>query len=183
MFMTPVASGAAADAGLPTSGDRAPKALPARLETRIAWILLLLGSRAMHGYALIRELEANGVSIDPPSMYRTLRKLEDDGWVSSSWSQSEIGPRRRAYRVTAAGRQGLRDMAAMIAASRDAHDRFLEGYESAAYGQVGLLAAVPEDVVHPGLLGGWWLRSPSTDQTPDEMFADPAEGSSNRGQG
>jgi PadR family transcriptional regulator PadR len=173
MFMTPVATAAAADAGLPASGDRAPKALPARLETRIAWILLLLGSRTMHGYALIRELEAIGISIDPPSMYRTLRKLEEDGWVSSSWSESEIGPRRRAYRVTAAGRQGLRDMAAMIAAGRAADDRFLEGYESAAYGQVGLLAAAPEDVVHPGLRGGWWLRSAGTEQ------ADAAE----RGQG
>jgi PadR family transcriptional regulator PadR len=114
------------------TADRAPRALPARLETRIAWILLLLGRRTMHGYALIRELEAHGISIDPPSMYRTLRKLEDDGWVSSRWAESEIGPRRRAYRVTAAGRQGLRDLAAVIAATRDADDRFLEDYESAA---------------------------------------------------
>jgi PadR family transcriptional regulator PadR len=112
--------------------DRAPKALPPRLETRIAWILLLLGRRTMHGYALIRELDAHGVRIDPPSMYRTLRKLEDDGWVSSAWTESEIGPRRRAYRVRPAGRQGLREIAGLIAATRDAHDRFLQGYESAA---------------------------------------------------
>ncbi len=31
------------------------------------------------------------------------------------------------------------------------------------------LAVVPKDVVHPGLLGGWWLRSPSPKETPDEM--------------
>jgi PadR family transcriptional regulator PadR len=119
------------------TGDHAPQAPPARLETRIAWILLLLGRRAMHGYALIREMEANGIGIDAPSMYRTLRKLEDDGWVLSSWAESEIGPRRRAYRVTPAGRRGLPEIAAKIAASRDAHDRFLEGYESTAYAQVG----------------------------------------------
>ena len=109
-----------------------PRTLSPRLETRIAWILLLLGRRTLHGYALIRELEAHGVVADPPAMYRTLRKLEDDGWVSSSWTESEIGPRRRAYRITPAGRKGLRELAEVIAATRDIHDAFLRGYEAAA---------------------------------------------------
>jgi hypothetical protein len=32
----------------------------------------------------------------------------------------------------------------------------------------GELAAEPEDVVHPVLLGGWWCQSPSTKEKPDE---------------
>ena len=87
----------------------------------------------MHGYGLIRELEEHGVNVDPPAMYRTLRKLEHDGWVSSTWAKSDIGPRRRAYRVTPEGRRGLREMAAAIAATRDVHNRLLRHYESAEW--------------------------------------------------
>jgi hypothetical protein len=33
----------------------------------------------------------------------------------------------------------------------------------------GELVVVPEHVVHPVLLGGWWLRSPSPRRKPDEV--------------
>ena len=41
-------------------------------------------------------------------IYRTLRRLEDDGLLASKREASDIGPERRIYRTTAKGRKRLR---------------------------------------------------------------------------
>jgi PadR family transcriptional regulator, regulatory protein PadR len=97
-------------------------------DIRMAWILLLLDRGPSHGYALARELDAQGLSADSPATYRTLRRLDNDGWVTSIWTPSTAGPRRRSYELTAKGRLVLREMATLIAETRDAHDRFLIVY-------------------------------------------------------
>ena len=104
------------------------RALHPGQDMRIAWILLLLDRGPSYGYALARELDAHGVNADTAATYRTLRRLDDDGWVSSAWTSSAVGPRRRSYRLTPKGRRTLRDLATIIAATRDAHDRFLMVY-------------------------------------------------------
>ena len=45
---------------------------------------------------------------DLPQIYRTLNRMEQDGWLTASAVPSEKGPERRVYRVTAAGRRALR---------------------------------------------------------------------------
>lgn len=97
-------------------------------DIRIAWILLLLHRGVSYGYALIRELQAHGLDVDTAATYRTLRRLDDQGWVSSAWTGSAVGPRRRSYQLSPIGRQMLRDMANLIASTREAHDRFLTAY-------------------------------------------------------
>ena len=97
-------------------------------DIRVAWILLLLQSGVSYGYALIRELDARGLDADAAATYRALRRLDRHGWVSSSWTGSAVGPRRRSYKLSPTGRQMLRDMANLIASTRDAHDRFLIEY-------------------------------------------------------
>jgi PadR family transcriptional regulator PadR len=104
------------------------RALPPGQDIRIAWILLLLDRGPSYGYALSRDLDAHGLSADTAATYRTLRRLDNDGWVASTWTRSEVGPRRRSYQLTPEGRRMLRDMATLIAATRDAHDRFLMVY-------------------------------------------------------
>ena len=41
--------------------------------------------------------------IDPGTIYRHLRRLEDDGFVSSEWDTSGTGPARRFYKITSEG--------------------------------------------------------------------------------
>jgi DNA-binding PadR family transcriptional regulator len=41
-------------------------------------------------------------------IYRTLKRLEDDGLLTSRRAASDIGPERRVYRTTARGRTALR---------------------------------------------------------------------------
>jgi DNA-binding PadR family transcriptional regulator len=111
----------------PTSSSRA-RALRLGQDVRIAWILLLLERGPSYGYALTRELDAQGVDADSPATYRILRRLDDAGWVSSTWTGSSRGPQRRSYELTARGRHALRDLATLIAATRDVQDQFLREY-------------------------------------------------------
>jgi PadR family transcriptional regulator PadR len=105
-----------------------PRALRPGQDVRIAWILLLLDRGPSYGYALTRELDGYGLDVDSPATYRLLRRLDDAGWISSTWAGSALGPRRRSYELAARGRDALRDMATLIAATRDTQDRFLRAY-------------------------------------------------------
>ena len=104
---------------------------------------MLLESGASYGYDLRRELDARELSIDPSALYRTLRKLERDGWVQSRWMKAKTGPRRRFYKLTASGRESLDEMAVVIRARRDVHDAFLVAHAATkrAADAVGPVAA------------------------------------------
>ena len=91
-----------------------------------AWLLLLLERQPTHGYELGRQLEAHGVVTDPGAMYRTLRKLEQDGYASSTWTKSAAGPRRRHYRLTPQGLRELDRRVHEITATRDVNEAFLD---------------------------------------------------------
>lgn len=47
------------------------------------------------------------VPADPGGLYRLLRRLEDDGLVTSAWAEGNHGPQRRQYQVTPEGRETL----------------------------------------------------------------------------
>jgi PadR family transcriptional regulator PadR len=80
---------------------------PWRLDLR-AVLLLLVFEQEQHGYDLRGPIaELAGADYNPAAVYRALRKLEQDGLVSSSWVPGEGGPPRRAYRITPAGRDSL----------------------------------------------------------------------------
>jgi DNA-binding PadR family transcriptional regulator len=46
---------------------------------------------------------------DPGMVYRHLRKMEEEGFVSSTWDTSGTGPARRYYSLTTEGEELLRD--------------------------------------------------------------------------
>lgn len=69
-------------------------------------VLAALRRQESHGYDLRRSiLEATGgeVPVDVGGLYRILRRLEDDGLVTSAWAEGEGGPQRRDYRITEEG--------------------------------------------------------------------------------
>lgn len=79
-------------------------------------LLLLLREQPAHGYDLIEQVSAMGV--DPPDaggLYRALRRLEQDGLVSSAWEPSQAGPQRRIYEITRAGMEELHQRAQGLA--------------------------------------------------------------------
>ena len=77
-------------------------------------ILSSLAESTSHGYSLVDQIEAltaDLVCIDPGSMYRLLRALEEEGLVSSSWQTPEAGPSRRVYVISERGIEALELMA------------------------------------------------------------------------
>ena len=72
-------------------------------------LLLLLHHGPAHGYTLLEQLGEYGlVGLDPSVVYRTLRQMEEQGWVTSSWDEELTqGPPRRVYQLTALGDEAL----------------------------------------------------------------------------
>lgn len=80
------------------------------------FVIVLLAGGAVHGYAIVGELEQLGVtngSVDVGQVYRTLRDLEEAGQVRSTWATG-TGPARREYELTEAGRHALDEWAAVM---------------------------------------------------------------------
>lgn len=72
-------------------------------------LLLMLRGWSSYGYELMEKLTAFGLAtMNPGTFYRTLRQMEKDGMVSSSWDTSEGGPARRVYSITQAGEAYLK---------------------------------------------------------------------------
>jgi len=67
-------------------------------------LLLMLRQWSSYGYELMEKMSTFGLAaMNPGTFYRTLRQMEKDGMVSSSWDTSEGGPARRVYSITEAG--------------------------------------------------------------------------------
>jgi DNA-binding PadR family transcriptional regulator len=69
-------------------------------------ILISLADWPKHGYALIKDIEGfAGVKLGAGTLYGALAKLEQAGLVDALPAQD----RRRPYRITADGREHLRE--------------------------------------------------------------------------
>jgi DNA-binding PadR family transcriptional regulator len=73
-------------------------------------ILALVEERALHGYELARQIEERSsgtLRFTLASLYATLYRLEERGWLKGRWVE-KAGQRRRChYRITDAGRKVL----------------------------------------------------------------------------
>lgn len=91
-------------------------------------VLYLLGTEAAaHGYDLLDEVNRLGLTetqVDPGAIYRTLRQLEAEGAVFSTWDTSGAGPARRNYELTDLGRARLASWVSVIARRAEAMQRF-----------------------------------------------------------
>lgn len=71
---------------------------------------LLARDGELHGYAIVKELQAFGGLISGGStVYPVLKRLEADGLLAARWVESSEGPPRRYYSVSASGLQFLRE--------------------------------------------------------------------------
>ena len=73
-------------------------------------ILAVVDEEAHHGYEiakLIEERTRGDLTFTLASLYATLYRMEDRGWIRGRWVE-KAGQRRRCYyRITAAGRKVL----------------------------------------------------------------------------
>ena len=75
------------------------------------WLLLILQEREAYAFEmsnLVADLSRETITADEKSVYRALNRFENLGIVVSRWQDSDIGPRRRYYRMTEMGEELLR---------------------------------------------------------------------------
>jgi len=75
--------------------------------------LLLLKTLALgpaHGHAVATIIERNSeefLQVEHGSLYPALYRLEDRGWIASTWSTTENNRKAKYYELTASGRKQL----------------------------------------------------------------------------
>lgn len=92
-------------------------------------LLFILRQGPAHGYELIRrmgEVPLPGPLPDTGAVYRALRRMEQEGLVTSSWAETERGPRRKVYRITPGGKKRLNIWVEAIKGRVELLLRFLE---------------------------------------------------------
>lgn len=73
-------------------------------------ILKALALTELHGLGISHRISqiTNGTfQVKPGSLFPALHRMEEAGWLSSYWGDSENKRRARYYRLTAAGRRQL----------------------------------------------------------------------------
>jgi PadR family transcriptional regulator, regulatory protein PadR len=91
-------------------------------------VLSLLVDESLYGFDLVRRLsDVDGMVTSEGTIYPLLSRLRRDGWVSTTWAESESGPPRRYYAITPSGRNALDTFTAEWRRFRDAVDQLLPG--------------------------------------------------------
>jgi transcriptional regulator len=66
----------------------------------------------MHGLGISRRIAqvTNGTfQVKPGSLFPALHRMEEAGWLSAAWGESENRRRAKYYRLTASGRRRLKE--------------------------------------------------------------------------
>ena len=73
-------------------------------------ILKALALGPLHGLGVARRVEQvtrRAFQVKPGSLFPALHRMEEQGWLSSSWGESENNRRAKFYQLTKAGRRQL----------------------------------------------------------------------------
>ena len=73
-------------------------------------ILKVLTLEPMHGLGISRrigQVTGGTFQVKPGSLFPALHRMEEAGWLSSAWGESENSRRAKFYRLTKAGRRQL----------------------------------------------------------------------------
>ena len=73
-------------------------------------ILKALAPEEMHGLGISRRIEQvtkGTFQVKPGSLFPALHRMEEEGWLESSWGESQNNRRAKYYRLTKKGRRQL----------------------------------------------------------------------------
>jgi transcriptional regulator len=73
-------------------------------------ILKTVALGANHGLGISRriaQITRDTFDVKPGSLFPALHRLEERGWLTSSWGESETNRRAKYYRITKAGQRQL----------------------------------------------------------------------------
>ena len=123
-------------------------------------ILALLAQEDLHGYVIVQKLADTpmfgGVKPDAGGVYRTLKSMEAEGHVVSTWKTSESGPAKHCFELTDAGRECLYRWTDTLSCYRRAIGELLEFTR-------GSLGLEPDEEVNPA----YWNARPGLTADPE----------------
>ena len=73
-------------------------------------ILKILALEPLHGWAVgqrLKQVSRDVLQVSDGSLYPSLHKLEQEGWITAEWKTSELGRRAKFYSLTPIGRRKL----------------------------------------------------------------------------
>jgi PadR family transcriptional regulator PadR len=73
-------------------------------------VLKALGTGELHGLAISRRIEQmtrGTFLVKPGSLFPAVHRMEEAGWLSSFWGESENNRRAKYYRLTKTGKRQL----------------------------------------------------------------------------
>ena len=82
--------------------------LQGTLDLMVLQALATMGS--LHGYGLARRIEQVSedlLKLNEGTVYASLMRLQQHGWISAQWGTSENNRRAKFYAITRAGRRQL----------------------------------------------------------------------------
>src|SRR3954471_2141219 len=87
----------------------APTEIPyGTLDSMVLKTLEQMGS--LHGYGIARRIEqiaAGALALNQGTIYPALLRLDQRGWITSTWGNSENNRRARFYSITKSGKKQL----------------------------------------------------------------------------
>jgi PadR family transcriptional regulator PadR len=75
-------------------------------------ILKVLALEPMHGLGISRRIAQvtnDTFQVKPGSLFPALHRMEEAGWLSAAWGESENNRRAKFYRLTGTGSRHLKD--------------------------------------------------------------------------
>lgn len=75
-------------------------------------ILKVLALEPLHGLGISRriaQITKDTFQVKPGSLFPALHRMEQAGWLTSSWGESENNRRAKFYKLTKTGQQQLRE--------------------------------------------------------------------------
>src|SRR5213595_397825 len=78
-------------------------------------LLKILALESLHGWAIslrLRSISNDVLQVSEGSLYPALHKLEQEGWISAVWKQTENNRRAKFYSLTRLGKKQFESEAA-----------------------------------------------------------------------
>jgi transcriptional regulator len=95
-----------------SAGDEKEEAPASLLQGTLDLLILKsLTLAELHGLGIARrigQITRGTFDVKPGSLFPALHRMEEAGWLTSAWGESENGRRAKYYRLTRAGRRQLR---------------------------------------------------------------------------
>ncbi|MBV8817310.1 MAG: PadR family transcriptional regulator [Acidobacteriaceae bacterium] len=73
-------------------------------------ILKTIVRKPLHGWGIAKRIQAlsgDALSVGQGSLYPALHRLENQGWISAKWEDSDLGRPAKVYSLTPDGRKQL----------------------------------------------------------------------------